>query len=158
MRDFSKVSTTLWDSERFTGLGNDDARLLFVYILTSPHANSAGCYKLSDAYASADLRWTVHRYQEARQALIDSGMIEFDAKHAVVLIAKWFDHNPPMNPSHKNGTRGQLAKVPSEPLREKAEAALKAKCEEIEIGRLAVEAARQKAGWQPSPTGSVQLC
>ena len=41
MRSFSKVSPNVWQSQRFNALP-DDSRLLYFYLLTSPHANSAG--------------------------------------------------------------------------------------------------------------------
>jgi hypothetical protein len=44
----------------------------------------------------------------------------------VVLIEQWFRHNPPMNPSHHVGIIGQLERVPSDQLCEKAAGALEA--------------------------------
>ena len=126
MRHFNKVSPTLWQSRRFQGLPSDDGRLLFLYFLTCPHNNSAGCFFLPDGYACHDLGWEKDCYEEALQSLIDAEMVDHDAENQVVLIEQWFRHNPSMNKSHYRGIIGQLERVPSDRLCEKAAGALEA--------------------------------
>ncbi len=126
MRDFNKVSPILWQSTRFQGLPSDDGRFLFLYLLTCPHNNSAGCYWLPDGYACHDLRWDQDRYDAALQSLIEAGIVDHDSENQVVLIERWFRHNPSMNRSHYKGIIGQLEKVPSDRLCTKAFAALEA--------------------------------
>ena len=48
MREFSKVSPAVWQSERFHSLPSDDGRYVHLYLLTNDHQNSAGCYRLPD--------------------------------------------------------------------------------------------------------------
>jgi hypothetical protein len=143
MRDFSKVSVSLWQSDRFTNLPTDDARMLFLYMLTTPHGNSAGCFRLADGYAQADLRWTAERYCAARLALVDSGMIEYDAATSVVLIAKWFDHNPIMNMKHRQGVEAILRKIPCQHLRDR-------RAEEIQALAEKAQAEREEANPLPN--------
>ena len=126
MREFNKVSPTLWQSARFQGLPSDDGKFLFLYFLTCPHNNSAGCFWLPDGYACHDLRWEQDRYDAALQSLIDAGIVDHDLENQVVLIERWFRHNPSMNRSHYKGIIGQLEKVPSDRLQAKAFAALEA--------------------------------
>jgi len=126
MRDFNKVSPTLWQSARFQGLPSDDGRFLFLYLLTCPHNNSAGCFWLPDGYACHDLGWEQNRYDAALQSLVAADMVDHDSENQVVLIERWFRHNPPMNKSHYKGILRQLEKVPSDRLREKAYDALEA--------------------------------
>ncbi len=114
LRDFTKVSPSLWHSERFNSLKSDDARLAFLYILTSEHQNSAGCYRLPDAYAAADLRWSVERFQKARFELAEADLIVYDMKSSVVMVRNWFHHNPPMNPKHRKGIQLILERLPSQ--------------------------------------------
>ena len=126
MRHFNKVSPTLWQSRRFQGLPSDDGRFLLLYLLTCPHNNSAGCFWLPDGYACHDLGWEKDRYEEALESLIDAEMVDHDSENQVVLIERWFRHNPSMNRSHYKGIVGQLEKVPSDRLCTKAFAALEA--------------------------------
>jgi hypothetical protein len=88
MREFSKISPALWQSERFNSLPSDDGRYLYLYLLTNEHQNSAGCYRLLDLYACSDLRWSIERYSKARSELVDGGLVRFDAKGPVVMIVR----------------------------------------------------------------------
>jgi hypothetical protein len=114
MRDFSKVSPSLWHSERFNNLASDDARFAYLYLLTCEHQTSAGCYRLPDAYAAADLRWSIDRYQRSRAELATAGLINFDTVASVMMITRWFRFNPPMNEKHLKGIRHILERLPSE--------------------------------------------
>jgi len=105
MREFNKVSPALWQSQRFKGLPKDDPRLLFLYLLTNAHQNSAGCYALPEGYARVDLvRWSTKKFHTALAALASAGMIHTDEQTSEVLIDGWFKHNPPMNMKHYIGT------------------------------------------------------
>ena len=157
MRDFSKISPTLWHSERFNGLAHDDARYTYLYLLTSEHQTSAGCYRLPDAYAAADLPWPVERYRKARDELVKAELIRFDAIASVLMVTRWFRFNPPMNEKHLIGVRHILERLPSETIWADATAELdevlatiaKAK-EEREAKRVAGEktAGNPWSGWR----------
>src|SRR5262245_35911185 len=134
-REFTKVSPRLWQSPRFREL-QSDAKLVFVYLLTSEHQNSAGCYRLPDGYATADLRWPHDRYRSARDQLVKAGMIKFDPEESVVLIERWFDHNPPMSVSHLIGVERVLERIDSDELREAALEALSESWNAIQTQRL----------------------
>ena len=114
MREFSKVSPAVWLSKRFTNLASDDAKLCYLYLLTSEHQNSAGVYRLKDEYAVADLRWTMDRYFNARAQLIEADLIRFDADTSTVMIKRWFRHNGPMNESHYKGVMKVIRKIEHE--------------------------------------------
>jgi len=114
VRDFSKVSPTVWQSERFNSLATDDARYTYIYLLTSQHQTSAGCYRLPDAYAAADLHWPVERYKKARAELEKAELIRFDASASVLMVTRWFRINPPMNEKHLIGIRHVLERLPSQ--------------------------------------------
>ena len=85
-----------------------------------------GCFFLPDGYVCHDLRWEQDRYDAALQSVVAADMVDHDAANQVVLIEHWFRHNPPMNKSHYKGIIGQLERVPSDRLCEKAYAALEA--------------------------------
>ena len=113
MRDFSKISPALWHSKRFNNLPSDDGRYLYLYLLTNEHQTSAGCYRLPDGYATNDLSWELSRYVTARQELVAADLIFFDELESVVMITRWFKHNPPMSESHFVGINRLLEKLPS---------------------------------------------
>lgn len=158
MRDFSKVSPSLWHSERFNSLASDDARFAYLYMLTCEHQTSAGCYRLPDAYAAADLRWPVERYQRALSELIGSGLIVHDPAASVVMVTRWFRFNSPMNEKHLKGIRHILERLPSQKIWAEATAELDeclAAIAKVKAERESKQAAGEKvtgnawAGWKP---------
>ena len=118
MRDFSKVSPSLWRSKKFRILPSDDARYMYLYLLTNQHQNSAGAYQLPPAYAAYDLGWDLERYLATLGQMVDAGLVEVDGETDEILIANWFKHNPPMNPKHRIGTISVLNRLESKRLHE----------------------------------------
>src|SRR6266481_7056163 len=123
MREFSKVSPAIWSSPKFRGLP-DDARQALLYFITSAHQNACGCFALPDGYSITDLQWALERFRLARAALVDASMILFDEATSEVLVAKWFQHNPPMNPSHRKSVIAAVERIASDVLRAEAYKAL----------------------------------
>ena len=102
MRDYGKVSTSIWNSRKF-GKVSDDARLLYLYLHTCPHVNSVGCFVLKDGYATADLGWTVERYLEALDRLSKAFLVGFDRAENLVRVVNFLKFDPFTNPKHAQG-------------------------------------------------------
>lgn len=143
MRESSKVGSALWRSKAFLGLP-DDGRFLFVFCLTSPHQTAAGAFRLPDEYASADLRWTVFRYRDARSLLIDEEFVIFDEETHEFFINGWFKHCPGTNPSHWKSITSAIAKISSARIRDEAQL-------QMETVQAAIAASKS----EPPKTGSV---
>ena len=121
MRDFTKVSPSVWKSRKFRALENNtDARLAYLYILTSPHASSAGCYDLPEGYASADLGWEIDRYREAIDRLCGVGLIEFSEGENTVWVTNWAAFNSPTNGKHAMAILNDLRQASCRILKYKA--------------------------------------
>lgn len=120
-REFTKVSPNVWRSNRFRKLPTSDAQLLYLYFLTCEHQNSAGCFRIPDGYACADLGWEESRYLGARTQLVDGDMVSFDPEGEVIYIHRWFKHSPPMNDKHAQGTMRLIFEIESDTLRDKVE-------------------------------------
>lgn len=121
-REFSKVAPAVWRSSRFAGLGGDAPQLLYLYFLTCEHQNSAGCFRLPDGYACADLGWPLEKYREARERLSAADLVTFDPGTDEIYVPRWLKHNPPMNDSHSKGTRRVIERIESDMIRETVEA------------------------------------
>jgi hypothetical protein len=137
MREYSKVSPNVWPSERFNSLPSDDGRYLYLYLLTCSHQNSAGAYRLPDGYACVDLRWKPERYHRARAELVAADLIAFDQQASVVMIRRWFRHNPPMSEKHLIGIERMLERLPSETIAQDALEAAQEAWEAIQNERAA---------------------
>ena len=117
MRDFAKISCSIWHSRKFRSLPNDDCRLVYLYLHTNPHVNSLGCYVLPFGYAIADLGWNDMetdpiRYRDCIEALCDSGLIGFDPAESVVRIVDFLKHSPFSNEKHAKGAVKILYHIP----------------------------------------------
>ncbi|MGA1803352.1 hypothetical protein [Rhizobium sp. HT1-10] len=121
MREFSKVSPLFWRNKRFSALTSTDAKLCMLYFVTCEHQNSAGCYRLPDAYAAADLSWPMQHYLEVRQQLADAGLILFDDESKELFVTDWFETNPAMNDKHSQGCQRLISNIESDNVREAAE-------------------------------------
>lgn len=85
VEEFSKVSPAIWRSRRFRNL-ESDARLAHIYFLACDHQSSAGCFRLPDAYAAADLSWDVERYRTALEQVVTAGLIAHDEATEEVFV------------------------------------------------------------------------
>ncbi len=119
MRDFAKVSPTIWRSKKFRSLSSRDAKYIYQYLLTCPHGNSAGCFDLHPMYACADLDMSEIEYRNGIESLVSVGLIEVDVDENTVLIVNWLEFNAPANPKHAMGLLSQLEQASSETLKAK---------------------------------------
>ncbi len=120
MRDFSKVSPSIWRSKKFKSLGADmEAKHVYLYLLTCPHGNSAGCFDLPPLYASNDLGMTAEAYSKAIDSLSKADLIEWDEAEQTLLIVNWDEFNEPTNPKHAIGLLSQLEQAASKTLKTK---------------------------------------
>ena len=117
-REFSKISPTVWRSGRFTAQ-DADAMVLHLYFMTCEHQNSAGCFRLPDGYACADLGWEPKKYVRCREQLTNAGLVRLENETCEVFVHRWFKHNPPMNDKHTQGTRFIIERIESDDIREK---------------------------------------
>lgn len=72
MRDYGKVFSSFWISDDIRGL-SEDGRALALYLMTSPHGNMLGCFRLPNAYASDDLQWSFERVSAGFGELSQNG-------------------------------------------------------------------------------------
>jgi hypothetical protein len=114
---FTMVTPSVWRSGRFRQMPNDSARLLFMYLLSNPHQNSIGAYRLPDGYALADLGWESEKYEAARTALITADMAVYDPDTEEVMVRRWFQNCPPQNEKHEIGMRRMVEMIESDEIR-----------------------------------------
>lgn len=92
MRDYGKIRTTFWTDGRTAGL-SDKAKLLACYLLSGPHSNSIGCFRLPLGYVAEDLKWPLETVTETVTETVSKGFIERCEKTSLVRICNWWKHN-----------------------------------------------------------------
>jgi hypothetical protein len=98
VRDYGRVYSAFWQSPEIRSLP-EDARTLALYLLTTPHGNLIGCFRLPDAYAADDLQWTAERVSEGFAKLVEVAFVRRDEATKWVFIAKYLKWNPFENPN-----------------------------------------------------------
>lgn len=130
MARYSKVYKKIWFSPTFCNL-SDDAKMLFLYLLTCPWNNQIGLFVLKLGYALADLKWDEKRFRKAMKELQETvvwggkkGLVKWDEKTGLLWIRNFLEHNPLYNPNQVKAAIKKLEELPKSPLmREFAERA-----------------------------------
>ncbi len=113
MSRYVSVATRIWHDEKFRKLP-EDARMLFVYLLSSPHSNMCGLYFLPPGYACHDLQWTEERYGAAMAQLQQCEIVIVDGD--IILIKNFIKYNPIRGPKQAVGAANRLKEVPENKL------------------------------------------
>jgi hypothetical protein len=111
MRDFSKVSLSLWRSRKFKGLPDIDARYVYLYLLTCPDSNSIGCFEIDCDHAALDLRLDPIAFAKAMDSLSIAYLIDFDPAQSMVFLTNWDKFNLPTNAKHALGILDDIKRL-----------------------------------------------
>ena len=71
-----------------------EERELALYMLTSPHGNSLGCFRLPMAYLCDDLGRDIKTVRKTLSKLFEIGFLERDEDSGWTWIVGFLDHNP----------------------------------------------------------------
>lgn len=112
---YTRIKSRFWDDEK-VARWDDSARLLALYLLTSPHNNSLGCYVLKRLYICADLNWSPERLTKPFQRLIDEGFILYDEATSMIMLPNFLKHNPLENGNQVQGAIKALDELPKSPI------------------------------------------
>lgn len=113
MRDYGKVHTSFWSSATISSL-SDDARLLALYLMTSPHSTIAGVFRLPDGYVCEDLRWSSERVSKGFGELLANGFAQRCESTKWVWVVKHLTWNRPENPNQRTAASKCGLQVPDE--------------------------------------------
>lgn len=111
-REYGRVYSSFWQSPE-TRTFSEDARVLALYMLTSPHANLIGCFRLPDAYAADDLQWEPERVREGFTELEKKGFVTRDEATKWVFIHKYLKWNAFENGNVAEAARKAFDQVPA---------------------------------------------
>lgn len=110
MREYGQVQCSFWAYAAERGWSSD-AKLLGCYILTGPHSNGIGCYRLSDGYIADDLGWESERVRETLSELFRHGFCERFG--TVLFIPGFLDWNAIANPNVAKARAAEFETIPN---------------------------------------------
>ena len=113
MRDYGKVHTSFWSSNSIRDL-SEDGRTLAFYLLTCPHGNIAGVFRLPDGYICEDLQWDSERVSKGFANIVSKGFANRCETTKWVQIINHFEWNPPENPNQKKAALRVAQQIPDQ--------------------------------------------
>ena len=114
MREYGQVQSSYWQSPDAQAC-SDAGKLLGLYLLSGPHANGIGCYRLPDGYVTADLIWDEKTVSKAFDELSRVGFAyRFDD---VVFIPRFLRWNKIANSNIAIARFGDFESLPAALLR-----------------------------------------
>lgn len=104
MRVYGSVQLSFWENSAFQSV-SDQAKLLAIYLLTGPHSNMLGCFRLPEGYIKEDLGWSTDTVNETFQELSEIDFLTRDHKSSWIVIHQFLKWNPIQNPRQGVGIR-----------------------------------------------------
>ncbi|MCE3238742.1 MAG: hypothetical protein K0R24_1723 [Gammaproteobacteria bacterium] len=111
MRLYGSIRTCFWENEDAQKL-SDQGKLLATYLLTGPHSNMLGCFRLPAGYITEDLRWDIQKVKAAFHELHELRFIARDQTSGWVFIHHFLKWNPIQNPKQAKGVQKLFDAVP----------------------------------------------
>lgn len=111
MRDYGQIQCGFWSSGDTQEL-SERAKLFACYLLTGPHSNGLGCYKLPDGYINADFGWSPETISELFQELFRIGFCERCGSTWFVLMPNYLRWNPIANANIAKARMKEFELVP----------------------------------------------
>lgn len=112
MRDYGIVRVRFWDWAKREKL-SDPAKVMALYLLTSTHGNSLGCFRLPLAYMCDDLGKGIETVSETVSELEKLGFLERDHESGWTWLPDFLQHNPIPNRNVGKAVEKQIADMPS---------------------------------------------
>lgn len=114
MAIYRNVRITFWSDPKVADDFTPEDRYFYLYLMTNPHTNLAGCYELSKKIASSETGYTV----EVIEALLDRfekvhGLIRYSSVSKEVLILNWAKFNWTSSEGFRKALRSEIDSVKS---------------------------------------------
>lgn len=130
---YRRVSCQIWLDQKFLGL-SDDAKLVFLLILTHPNLTSFGAMKASPASLTDELGWLTERLSEAFREVLSEGLAMYDEKARLLVLPNFNKHNKPASPNVVKSWVHGYKELPECPLKDELYHQLKAFSEGLSEG------------------------
>ncbi len=111
MREYGQIQCSFWIDPDIQNLSDGAARLA-AYLLTGPHSNGIGCYRLPDGYVMADFGWSKEKVSKAFEELFQIGFCERCESTDFVLIPRFLRWNQITNGNVASAREKEFDTIP----------------------------------------------
>lgn len=113
MREYGKIHSSFWTSQTIRAM-SDVGRTLAAYVLTSPHSNMLGCFRLPQAYVAEDLGWDIQTVSKGFDELFRNGFATLHEGSKWLVIHKFLKWNALENPNVGKAAAKLFDQVPND--------------------------------------------
>lgn len=97
-RAYGVIQTAFWTDERTRGLSSN-GKLFAAYLLSGPHTNAIGCFRLPPGYVAEDLGWSTETVSETIAETVSKGFLRRCERTGFIFIRNFLRYNPIQNPN-----------------------------------------------------------
>lgn len=105
------METNFWRKPRAKAL-TPIGKLVYIYLVSSPHGNSIGLYHFDRDYIAIDTGLDPEQAMTAFKELIQAKLVRYDEALALLLITGWWGHNKVENPNVARNVVVRYAEMP----------------------------------------------
>lgn len=98
MARYKKIDTRIWNDKKFNSL-SDDARLVFMILLTHQHLTPIGAMRATLVGLADELHWEIKRFTSAFDEIIMQEMAKFDESSSFLWLPNFLKYNRPESPN-----------------------------------------------------------
>ena len=113
MRIYGSVQICFWENADTQQL-SDQGKLFAIYLLTGPHSNMIGSFRLPDGYITEDLRWNTQSVKKAFQELENIKFLTRDQENGWLVVHDFLKWNPIQNPKQGIGIQKLFDVIPAQ--------------------------------------------
>ena len=111
MRDYGQIQSQFWTNPDIQSL-SDFGKLLAAYLLTSPHTNGIGCFRMPLGYLSEDFGKGSETVKETLSELSNIGFLSYCETTKYLLVHNFMKWNPLANPNVAKSRQKEFDLVP----------------------------------------------
>lgn len=93
MAIYRTVQMGFWTDTKIGETYSTDEKLLYLYFLTNPHTNLAGCYEISNRQIAFETGFTPEKVGKLLDSLQDKGVVGYSQETAEILVVNWHKYN-----------------------------------------------------------------
>jgi len=116
MAEYRRVATKMWTDPWVFGLRPDE-KLVWLWLITNPHANVAGIYQVAIPYIAFETGVALDRVTAILNRFQADGKILWDPKQGVIWVRKMRDYQATSSPKVQAAIAREVASIPDGPVK-----------------------------------------
>lgn len=119
MAIYRMIELSFWSDPKVADEFTPEDRYMYLYLMTNPHTNLAGCYEISIRQMSIETGYCKESVESILNRMENvHGVISYSKETREVLLKNWYKHNWQKSPKYMGGVRNQIMNIKDDGFRE----------------------------------------